>query len=92
MLESYGILQSLVHPPGSRVTQNSNILQFNTGGRIRGGRRRGRGYRDRGHGRGHGRGCGVQGVRGGSSYVHNPYEFAIRYGKFVTEARVYPEY
>ena len=44
MSESYGRLQSLVYPPGSRVTQHSNMSQFNTGGRGRCGRRRGRGY------------------------------------------------
>ena len=44
MSESYGILQSLVHPPDSRATQHSKISQFNTEFRGRGGHERGRGY------------------------------------------------
>ena len=43
MKASYGIIQSLVHTPQSRVTQNSNISILNTGVRGRGGRRQNRG-------------------------------------------------
>ena len=41
MSESYGRLKSLVHPPGSRATQQYRISQFNTRGRGKGGRGRG---------------------------------------------------
>ena len=64
MSASYGRLQSLVHTPGSIVTQQYRISQFNTGGRGRGGHscvreQIGRGYFcGRGHGHGGQGGCG----------------------------------
>ena len=90
MSASYGILQRLVHPHGSRVIQHSKILPFNNRGRGRGGRRRGRRYRCRGYGHGHGRGRGGKGGRGGRRYGYKSYEFASRYGTFLAEAFVYP--
>ena len=42
--ESYGILQSLVHSPGSRVNYHYKILQFNNGVHGRGGHGCIRGY------------------------------------------------
>ena len=89
MSASYRRLRSLVHPPGSRVTQNSNISQFNTGGRGIYGRRHGRRYRDIGFGCVCVCGRSGRGGRGGSRYGHNSYEFASRYGTFVSETRVY---
>ena len=92
MSASYRRLRSLVHPPGSRVTQNSKISQFNTGGRGRGGCGSGRGYGGIGCGRGYVCGHGGLGGRGGRIYGHNPYTFSRRYIAFVAEARVYPAY
>ena len=66
MSASYGRLQHLVHPPVSRVTQQSKISHFNKVGQVIGRHGRGRGYRGRGyvHSRGHGRGGrGGRGVR-----------------------------
>ena len=74
MSESYGRLQSLFHPPVSRVIQQYNISQLNTGGRGRGGRMSGRGYEGIGYGCGCGYGCGSQGGIVGSKYGHNPYD------------------
>ena len=58
MSESYGRLQSLDNPPGSIVTQQYMISQFNTRGRGRGGHGRGRGHGGRGYIRVHGHVCG----------------------------------
>ena len=74
MSESYGIIQSLVCTPVSRVTQQPRISQFNTRGCGRCGRRR-----SRVHGgivyfsvhvcrRGHGHGRGGQGGNCGRIY------------------------
>ena len=54
----YGRLQRLVHQPGSRVTHQSRISQFNTKGRVRGVRGRGIGNLGIGYGPGHDHGCG----------------------------------
>ena len=92
MSASYGRLQILVCPPGSRVTQLSSISQFNTGGRVRGFHGRGsrQGGRDYGCGPGRGHGRGGRLGRGGRIYDQNPYEFASRNRKLESEARVYP--
>ena len=88
MPESYGIFQILVHPLGSRVTQQYSISKFNTSVCGKGGRGSGRGDRFRGYGHGIGRGCGNRRGRGQRSYNHCPYELSSRYGTFVAEARV----
>ena len=87
---SYGIIQSLVHPHGSRFTQKYRISQFNNRVRGRGGRGRGRGHGGRGYGRVCGHGRGDQGGRGGRSYDKNPYKFTRRCRTFAAEACVYP--
>ena len=76
MSVSYGRLQSLLHPPGSRVTQQSSISQFNNVGHNRGacGRDRGHVGRDNGCGRGYGRG--IQGWRGVRRHGQTPHKFS----------------
>ena len=86
MSASYGILQRLIHPRGSRFTQKSSISPFNTGGCGRGGCRRIRGHGGRGYGHSHG----GRGGCGGRLYVHYPDELSSRYGTFMVDACVYP--
>ena len=89
MSEYYGILQSVVRPPVSRVTQQYRISHFNTRGRVRGGRGCSRGHGGISYGHGHCHGRDGQGGCGGRIYGQNPYEFSSRYGTLVAEARVY---
>ena len=73
MSVSYWGLQSLVHPPRSRVTQQSTISKFNIVGYGRVGCERSRGHGGRAYGCGRGHVCGGQGGCGGRSYGQNPY-------------------
>ena len=90
MSASYEILQYLIYLTKSRVTQQSNISQLNTGSCGRGGYRHGIGYGGRVYVRGCGHGLGGRGGSVVNSYGHSPYEFASGYRTFVAEDHVYP--
>ena len=92
MSEYYGVLQSLVNPPRSRVTQQFMISYFNNRGHGIGCHIHVIGHVGRGYGRSLSCGRGSRGGCGGRSYGCNPYEFTSRYRIFMEEARVYPVY